>query len=97
MFDIRSLPEMAFDHDRVIAQIHASLVWQARHMIVGQNVFTDRATAEELEKLHESICQRKDSTLITRAEKNGLLVRKNDFYEFVPFDPSGPDWHPLVW
>ncbi len=96
-FDIRKLPEMAFDHGRVIAQIHASLIWQARHLIVGQNVFNGRATAEELEKLHESICQCKDSDLITRAEKAGLLFRKNGFYEFAPFDPSGPDWHPLVW
>lgn len=96
-FDIRKLPEMAFDHDRVIAQIHASLVWQARHLIVGQNVLNGRATAEELEKLHEAICQSKDSTLLARAEKSGLLVRKNGFYEFAPFDPSGPDWHPLVW
>lgn len=96
-FDIKKLPEMAFDHGRVIAQIHASLIWQARHLIVGQNVFNGRATAEELEKLHKSICQCKDNALITRAEKAGLLVRKSDFYEFAPFDLSGPDWHPLVW
>ncbi|GAB1354435.1 hypothetical protein MASR1M12_31740 [Erysipelotrichia bacterium] len=94
-FDIRKLPEMAFDHDRVIAQIHASLVWQARHLIVGQNVFNGRATAEELKNcMKQSVKQRSPACT---GRKVGLLVRKNGFYEFAPFDPSGPDWHPLVW
>ncbi|MDD3001723.1 MAG: NUDIX hydrolase, partial [Candidatus Riflebacteria bacterium] len=37
-FPLNKLPKMAFDHKTVIAQIEQGLLWQAKHLIIGQDV-----------------------------------------------------------
>ena len=97
-FPITELPEMAFDHGRVIAQIHASLLWQARHTIIGQNVFHDLASERELITLHVNLCgPGEGKKAIARAISAGLLKCRDGICEFFTPVPAGPDWHPMVW
>ena len=96
-FNLKKLPEMAFDHRRVIAQIESSLLWQARHLIVGQDVFHELASARDIVRLHSSLSRKESADVLMRAEKAGLLKCKEGICEYLRPVPAGPDWHPTVW
>lgn len=96
-FNLKKLPEMAFDHRRVIAQIESSLIWQARHLIVGQDVFHELASARDIVRLHNSLGRKESADMLMRAEKAGLLKCKEGICEYLRPVPAGPDWHPTVW
>ena len=96
-FSLKKLPEMAFDHRRVIAQIEANLLWQARHLIIGQDVFHELASAKDIVRLHHSISPAEAPEVISRAEKAGYLKCREGICEYYQPVPAGPDWHPMVW
>ncbi len=96
-FNLKKLPEMAFDHRRVIAQIESSLIWQARNLIVGQDVFHELASAKDIVRLHSSLCKKESADVLVRAERAGLLKCKEGICEYLRPVPAGPDWHPTVW
>lgn len=96
-FSLQDLPEMAFDHDRVIRQIEASLLWQARRSIIGSEVFHNLASVKDIIRLHKNILGHLEDDFIDNAVKSGLLKRREGICEYVPQLPAGPDWHPMVW
>jgi len=96
-FSLKALPEMAFDHNQVIKQIEASLLWQARRSIIGSEVFHNIASAKDIIRLHQGILGQIDENLIDNAVKSGLLKLREGICEYIPQLPSGPDWHPTVW
>ncbi len=96
-FSLKKLPEMAFDHKRVVLQIEANLLWQARHLVVGQDVFHELGSAKDITRLHNSLCPTEGSEAVARGEKAGLLKCREGICEFLKPIPAGPDWHPLVW
>lgn len=96
-FSLKKLPEMAFDHKRVIAQIEQSLIWQAKYMIVGQDVFHNLASAKEIQKLYKTFIPDGCDDYINIAIEKGLLRKKDGICEYLNVVPSGPDWHPMPW
>lgn len=97
-FSLTELPDMAFDHERVVAQIRSSLLLQAQHLIVGQNVFHELASEREIITLHTNLCGKTAGKgVIARAVSSGLLKCKDGICEYISPMPAGPDWHPMVW
>ncbi|MBF0546479.1 MAG: NUDIX hydrolase [Candidatus Riflebacteria bacterium] len=98
-FPINSLPEMAFDHQRVLFQIFSNLKWQAEISIIGKDYFSFEAEEEKIVDLHSLVLGTKNiESPILRGKKLGLLapVSGHKFRYLCP-DLKGPDWHPLVW
>ncbi len=96
-FSLRTPPEMAFDHRRVLAQIEQHLVWQARNSIIGRDVFHDLASSKDILRLHQNITGETRADLIEDCEKRGLLACRDGICQYISPTPSGPDWQPLVW
>ncbi|GAB4283293.1 MAG: hypothetical protein Kow0029_29370 [Candidatus Rifleibacteriota bacterium] len=97
-FSLKNLPEMAFDHRRVAAQIEKSLIWQAKTSLIGKEVFHGIASMKDLVRLHENICGKACCPeLISRAERLGILSCKDGICQYLDVVPAGPDWHPAVW
>ena len=96
-FPLNKLPKMAFDHKTVIAQIEQSLLWQAKHLIIGQDVFHDLASGKDIKRLHNNILNEKHTKILDTAENKGLLKCKEGICEYIKPVPSGPDWHPMPW
>lgn len=96
-FSLRDLPELAFDHKRVISQIENNLLWQATTSLIGKDVFHGVASQKDITRLHRNICPNLPPEVIQRAERMGLLSCKDGICEYVSAVPLGPDWHPMVW
>lgn len=96
-FSLRKLPELAFDHARVVSQIENHLQWQAKVAIIGRDVFHGVASKKEIIRLHQNISKESGSLVIERGEALGLLNCKEGICEYAPVIPMGPDWHPMVW
>ncbi len=96
-FSLNGLPELAFDHKRVISQIESHLQWQALTSIVGRDVFHEVASQKDIIRLHRSICEEAATDIISRAERMGLLKCRDGICEYSPAVPMGPDWQPMVW
>ncbi|MDD2998081.1 MAG: NUDIX hydrolase [Candidatus Riflebacteria bacterium] len=96
-FSLKGLPEMAFDHHRVITQIELSLIWQARTSLVGRDVFHDLASVKDIKRLHNNLCSNIPADFIKIAEKKGLIKQRDGICEYVSQLPAGPDWQPMVW
>lgn len=96
-FSLHDLPEMAFDHKRVIAQIEHSLVWQAKTSLIGRDVFHDLASAKDIIRLHKSINPATTEDLIENAVARGFLKYRDGICEYLTQVPAGPDWNPTVW
>ena len=96
-FPLRTPPEMAFDHRRVLSQIELNLIWQAKTSIVGRDVFHDLASAKEIARLHQSITGETRPDFIEVCEQRGLIKCRDGICEYTPPPPAGPDWQPLVW
>jgi len=96
-FSLKKLPEMAFDHKRVIAQIENNLFWQTRTSLIGKDVFHGVASQKDIARLHQAICPDQGLEVISRAEKLGLLTCKDGICDYIAAVPFGPDWHPMVW
>ncbi len=96
-FPLNALPEMAFDHDRVIAQIEANLLWQTKTSIVGKEVFHEVASAKDIMRLHQGIIPGIDEQFIANAVSRGFISYRDGICEYIPQVPAGPDWHPAVW
>ncbi|HNV71566.1 MAG TPA: NUDIX hydrolase [Candidatus Ozemobacteraceae bacterium] len=99
-FCLDELPEMAFDHARVVAQIAAHLRWQASTSVIGRDLLPADFSAEALLALHERVLGRRcTESPLDRGIRLGLIQRAaNGCWRFVPPADSGyPDWEPLVW
>lgn len=96
-FSLKNLPEMAFDHKRVIMQIEASLIWQASRSVIGSEVFHNIASARDIQRLHHNILGKTDENFIENAVNQGLLKMRDGICEYITQIPAGPDWHPSVW
>lgn len=96
-FPLDKLPEMAFDHKRVISQIEENLKWQAKTTLIGKEVFHGIASKKDIVRLHKNICEAADPEIIERAEKLGLLTCKEGICQYLTVVPPGPDWQPAVW
>ncbi|MDN5279265.1 MAG: 8-oxo-dGTP diphosphatase [Clostridiales bacterium] len=96
-FSFDHLPELAFDHKRVINQVKNHLQWQTQTSIIGRDVFHGVASKKDIIRLHQNICSELDVDLVERAEKLGLLTCKEGICQYLPIVPHGPDWHPNVW
>lgn len=96
-FSLRNLPDMAFDHKRVIAQIEHSLVWQASTSIIGRDIFHDLASAKDIIRLHQNIAPDTAENVIERAVASNLLRYRDGICEYITQVPAGPDWNPTVW
>jgi 8-oxo-dGTP diphosphatase len=96
-FPLKNLPELAFDHARVIKQVKAHLEWQALTSIVGKDVFHGVASEKDIVRLHNNICQTANNKVISRALSLGLLDYKEGLCQYKQPSPQGPDWHPTVW
>ncbi|MBF0407027.1 MAG: NUDIX hydrolase [Candidatus Riflebacteria bacterium] len=98
-FPVNSLPEMAFDHLRVISQIYDHIRWQAKTSIIGKNYFNFEADADSILHLHKIVSGVDDvQSPVERAETLGLL-KKNKDGKYVYNIPrqSGPDYSTIVW
>ncbi|MGM0598513.1 MAG: NUDIX domain-containing protein [Candidatus Rifleibacteriota bacterium] len=96
-FPLKNLPELAFDHARVIKQVKAHLEWQAHTSIIGKDVFHGVASEKDIIRLHNNICHTVNSKVISRALSLGLLDCKEGLCQYRQPTPRGPDWHPTVW
>lgn len=96
-FPLRSLPEMAFDHDRVLEQIAFHLLWQASNLIVGRDVFHSVASAKEVLRLHQNLTGKSDPDFLANAQSKKLISCKEGLCEYHYPPPAGPDWQPMVW
>ncbi len=97
---LKKLPEMAFDHERIIRQISNHLVWQAKTAIIGQDVFHKVASKKDIFRLHENILPEamlSFSEFFLKAEKNEFLSCKEGLCQYLPTSGAGPDWNPMVW
>ena len=96
-FKLNELPELAFDHKRVISQIVQSLRWQAKTSIIGQDIFHNLASTKEIIKLIKNFVPQADESYITQAVNQGFLRNIDGICEYINAIPSGPDWHPMPW
>jgi 8-oxo-dGTP diphosphatase len=97
-FPLKKLPNLAFDHQSLITQAVQSLQWQAKHCIVGQDVFHSLSSVKDMERLHQSILNTTSAdTTIERAIEMGLIKCKDGICEYLRPVPHGPDWHPMPW
>lgn len=96
-FSLKNLPELAFDHQRVISQIENNLCWQAQTALIGKEVFHGIASKKDILRLHRNVCGTDSGDLIEKAEKLKLLTCKEGICQYVSVVPHGPDWHPTVW
>lgn len=98
-FSLFDLPEMAFDHRRVLKQARESLIWQAKTAIVGQNLFEETFSTNDLQELQNKLTgYNPDNSFIDRASKLQLLIEeRNGRYSFVKNTRLGPDRVNLVW
>lgn len=96
-FPLDKLPEMAFDHERIVKQIEDHLLWQASTSLIGKDVFHGVASQKEIIRLHRNVCQKSFSDPIKRGEAMGLLSCKDGICDYIAPVPLGPDWQPMVW
>ncbi len=99
-FPLDALPEMAFDHARVIAQIAAHLRWQAATAVIGRDFLPAEFSADQLIGLHEAILgTRCTESPLDRGVRLNLIRRASrERWRFVlPASTETPDWEPLIW
>ncbi len=97
-FPLNDLPELAFDHKRIIKQLVDSIKWQAKTSIIGQDVFSDPFSEEEIIKLQSCFISDNQSECIQRGIQQKVLEKKgNNCYTFCRRENSGPDWVERVW
>ena len=58
-FNIRSLPKMAFDHNKIIDECFAYLQYKVRHEPIGFNLLPKKFTLHQLQELYEAIFDQK--------------------------------------
>jgi 8-oxo-dGTP diphosphatase len=98
---LTSPPEMAFDHERILAQLSAHIRWQATTACIGRNYLPDEFSAEALHQLHElfGVAPGPESAA-SRGMRLGILspgaVTGN--FRFSPLEVcSHPDYAPMIW
>ncbi len=96
-FPLKQLPELAFDHKHLISQGVQSLEWQAKHAIIGQDVFHSLGSIKDMERLHQNILGSSSKNFLPQKELLGLIKCKDGICEYLRPVPHGPDWHPMPW
>jgi len=100
-FALKSLPTMAFDHERVLRQVSKSLYWQAMTAVIGKNYLKEDFQEEEFSALHKLVLA--DSPIGESALERGLRLNligpssTPGFFRFIFSGYGFPDWSPWVW
>lgn len=99
-FSLMSPPEMAFDHARVLDEIKASLLWQAKYAIIGQDIFKHSGVSKkDFLTLHSNILGENllDDFIEEKLSKDLIELRDEKLFYKTPSASNFPDWSPLIW
>lgn len=84
--DLKNLPELILDHQLIIEKALESLRYQLNQMPIGYNLLPEKFTLPEIQKLYESILDKKlDRRNFLRKMNNiGILIKLSEKKDKVP-------------
>ncbi len=84
--DLKNLPELILDHQLMIEKALESLRYQLNQMPIGYNLLPEKFTLPEIQKLYESILDKKldRRNFLRKMNNTGILIKLSEKKNNVP-------------